>query len=211
VRVQGLSGTIAGLSSGGTASCVWTTAGLVHCWGGNAFSELGDGGAASSGSTRALSELSGVTQVSVGGDGRASHACALSGGVVHCWGANESGQTGDVSTRVQTPRPRRVDGLPADVTSVATGRAQLRALSVDRRVVLGQQRRRTARGRNHDEPRHAPPRSTQRLTPASSFAFSALSVSARSPRSRSRRARGSPTERAVCSRSPRCTGTRPSR
>ncbi len=127
--VAGLAASIVGISAGGTATCAWTTAGTVQCWGGNQFSELGDDGALPSGSLRTIAELSGVTQVSVGGSARSSHVCALAAGLVRCWGANESGQTGERATLVRTSRPTVVEGLPPDITQISAGLAHTCARS----------------------------------------------------------------------------------
>jgi serine/threonine-protein kinase len=42
-----------------------------------------------------VSGLTGVTSIGLGD----SHACAVSGGMVWCWGYNEDGETGDGTTR----------------------------------------------------------------------------------------------------------------
>jgi alpha-tubulin suppressor-like RCC1 family protein len=69
--------------------------GVVWCWGQNYNGQAGVNTGISSVSTPTMlpeSQFAGpVTQVSVG----YSHACALSGGVVKCWGANGTGQLGD--------------------------------------------------------------------------------------------------------------------
>lgn len=57
----------------------------------------------------------------------AHHACALEGGAVRCWGANERGQ---VDAAAATPVPPRSVSLPGPATSISTGLAHSCALVV---------------------------------------------------------------------------------
>ena len=77
------------------------TAGTVYCWGGNSYSQLGDGSTTGS-SVPVAVDTSGVlagqaiTQIAVGW----YDTCALdaTAGTVYCWGRNSYGQLGDGST-----------------------------------------------------------------------------------------------------------------
>ncbi len=135
VVVRGTSGTIQSISAGGTVSCATNAAGALFCWGGNDFGELGDGGVLPTGSSRTISELTNVAEVSAGGNARWSHVCArTSAGEVYCWGANDSGQTGDRGPSVLTTRPSRVLGLPSDIVQIATGISHSCARSATRGI-----------------------------------------------------------------------------
>lgn len=136
VVVRGPSGTIQSISAGGTVSCATNAAGALFCWGGNDFGELGDGGVLPTGSSRAVSELTQVVEVSAGGNARWSHVCArTSAGEVYCWGANDSGQTGDRGPSVLTTRPSRVLGLPSDIVQISTGISHSCARSATRGIL----------------------------------------------------------------------------
>jgi serine/threonine-protein kinase len=74
------------IHAGGAVTCASTDAGAVHCRGGL-------------GGNAAMPALeSGATQLALG----ATHGCALRGGRVACWGANNAGQLGDGSTRARS-------------------------------------------------------------------------------------------------------------
>lgn len=66
-------------------------AGSVHCWGGGASGQLGNGGNADSWTPVGVSGLSSATLVSTG----AVFTCALESGAVWCWGDGGQGQLGD--------------------------------------------------------------------------------------------------------------------
>lgn len=132
VVVAGITGTVSGLSAGGSASCAWNTDGQLFCWGSDGLSELGDNGASAQGSTRRIIELSNVTAASVGGNALGSHVCAIANERVYCWGNNASGQTGDRSAARRTAIPTLVQGLPTDITAVRAGVAHTCAISRSR-------------------------------------------------------------------------------
>lgn len=91
-------------------TCAQSESGIVACWGGNEFGQVGDGTTADR-----------ATPVPVQFDGSASidelasgmfHTCARKAlGVVRCWGSNEKGQLGDGTTENRT-KPVNVIGLP---------------------------------------------------------------------------------------------------
>lgn len=89
--------------------------GQVMCWGSNASGELGyvttDVYSAAPELVEGLPD--GVTSIGIG-DG---FSCALVGGGVKCWGANESGQLGD-GTIEPSRRPVAVVGLESGVTAI---------------------------------------------------------------------------------------------
>jgi alpha-tubulin suppressor-like RCC1 family protein len=115
VLVSGLSGVTAisegsDDTEGAATACALLSGGTVECWGDNIYGELGDGSSTGpetcpgydppcSTTPVAVSGLSGVTAVSVGGD---SVCALLSGGTVECWGNNPYGELGNGTTTGST-------------------------------------------------------------------------------------------------------------
>ncbi len=88
------------VSSGSQHSCAVTSAGVLKCWGGNSYAQIGNG---TSGSTVYLPEIvdSGVQYSQL--SSRGSYNCGLTtGGVTKCWG-NGFGN-GIVSSLVDIPK-----------------------------------------------------------------------------------------------------------
>ena len=116
--VSGLGSGVSAVSAGYWHVCARTSDGGARCWGGNGYSQLGDGTTTSRSTPVMVSGLSGNVAAVAGGVG---HTCALmdTGGVV-CWGGNSDGQLGDGTT---TPRtwPAPVSGLTSGVQSIAAG------------------------------------------------------------------------------------------
>ncbi len=96
--------------------------GTVYAWGlgtgDNSVGQLGDGTTVNHTTPAPVLDLSGITQISAGGD----HGIAIgAGGVMWSWGDNHYGQIGD-GTTVPTTRlaPVRIPG-PTAMTQVAVG------------------------------------------------------------------------------------------
>jgi len=87
---------VTAISTGGNFSCA-IASGAAHCWGNNGNGELGDGSRASSYVPVMVDSTllkTGLTyDVTVG----SNQACALTAGVVNCWGYNSNGQLGNGS------------------------------------------------------------------------------------------------------------------
>lgn len=116
VQVQNVSGVTA-ISAGFDYTCAIGTGRIVSCWGGNGFGQLGDGTTNQRGLAAPVSGSLTADVLVVGND----TSCAVSGGVLFCWGENESGQMmngmmggGPVRT------PTAAIGLPA-VATVGVG------------------------------------------------------------------------------------------
>lgn len=109
VTVAGLSDTKT-VAAGEYHTCAQSESGIVACWGGNEFGQVGDG-----------TTVDRFTPVPVLFEGSSSvdelasgmfHACARKAlGAVRCWGSNEKGQLGDGTTE-NRPKPVTVIGLP---------------------------------------------------------------------------------------------------
>jgi alpha-tubulin suppressor-like RCC1 family protein len=97
----------AAIFGGGQHTCALDYDGGVHCWGQNAFGQLGDGTFEDRASPVRLPGLSGVKSLATGGE----HTCAVAGGVVWCWGRSFAGQVGDGATENRNA-PVAVQGLP---------------------------------------------------------------------------------------------------
>jgi alpha-tubulin suppressor-like RCC1 family protein len=94
-----------------------TPGGQAYCWGFNQYGEVGNGNTDTPQTTPVpVSNMGHVTAVVAG----QTHACAIAlSGLVHCWGANESGQLGNNSTS-QSSKPVSVSGLTG-VVQLALG------------------------------------------------------------------------------------------
>jgi alpha-tubulin suppressor-like RCC1 family protein len=108
------------VAAGGAHACAVDAAGAASCWGGNAAGQLGDGTL----TTRLVPVgVSGLTEGVVAIDGGDVHTCAVNtSGQVFCWGTNFFLQLGGGS-EVGTTTPAMVPGLPAGITTIATGKA----------------------------------------------------------------------------------------
>jgi alpha-tubulin suppressor-like RCC1 family protein len=110
-------------------SCALLSNGTVDCWGDNDQGQLGIGtttgpdtcpGAPCSRTPVAVTGLTGVTAISVGGGVGDGTACALlSNGTVDCWGNNQYGQLGN-GTTASSSTPMAVTGLTGVVAISAS-------------------------------------------------------------------------------------------
>ena len=104
--------------AGGRHNCALLDTGGVKCWGSNEYGQLGD--ATTSDRTTPVyvsGLLSGVSSIHVG----SRHTCAIMNtGAVKCWGWNEYGQLGNIST-MNSSVPVDVDGLSSGVISLTAG------------------------------------------------------------------------------------------
>lgn len=112
--VPALASGIESLAAGGLHTCALTTAGRVKCWGRNEYGQLGDGGmtedwttdtpvyvCATGATPRCTPEqgnvLTGVSRL-IAGDW---HTCAvMEAGGTKCWGYNENGELGNLTSEV---------------------------------------------------------------------------------------------------------------
>jgi cysteine-rich repeat protein len=118
VRVSNDGGFI-DLQAGYHHTCARKANGTLWCWGYNAHGELGDGTTTNRNAPTQVLNVSDATAVAVGGMYK---TCAIrAGGLMWCWGRNQSGQLGD-GTTTQRSAPVRVIGLGA-VTHMARGGA----------------------------------------------------------------------------------------
>jgi alpha-tubulin suppressor-like RCC1 family protein len=104
------------VSLGWDHSCAIVSGRSVKCWGGNYWSQLGDGTQTDRLRPVAVSGLSAATAIAAG----RYHTCALvAGGAVKCWGANFDGELGD-GTEWSRSTPVTVSGITG-ATAIAAG------------------------------------------------------------------------------------------
>lgn len=104
------------LAAGKEHACSVRPSGVVQCWGGNLFGQLGDGTADSSPVPQAVADVTMTVGVAAGD----SHTCALiADGTVKCWGQNSQGQLGD-GTMSDKLTPVGVDDV-SDAIAVSAG------------------------------------------------------------------------------------------
>lgn len=99
LEVQGLVGAVSEVAAGEDLSCALLASGTVQCWGLVRYGGLGDGVTKSSKRAVAVSNLSDVSSLSVGGD----FACAIQAGVAYCWGNGGNGRLGNGGGSSSTP------------------------------------------------------------------------------------------------------------
>ena len=117
--VNGLSSDVTAISAGHHHTCALLATGAVHCWGYNAYGQLGNNSTANRLTPTAVTGLSGgVTAITA----ETFHTCALlATGAVECWGYNGYGQLGD-NTTANRLTPTAVTGLSSGVTAITAGR-----------------------------------------------------------------------------------------
>jgi alpha-tubulin suppressor-like RCC1 family protein len=123
--VYSLTSEVQMMASGKNQSCALVNGG-VKCWGSNVSGQLGNNttGGSSALPVSVTNLTANVNSIAVG----ESHACALVGGGVKCWGSNSKGQLGDNST-TDSSIPVAVTGLSSGgVTAIAAGSSHTCAL-----------------------------------------------------------------------------------
>ena len=143
-NVSGQSGhlqNVVAISSGNLFIGALLSNGTVVSWGNNAYGQLGNGTTTNSSVPVPVSGLSGVAQISYGGDEpNNGHSMALlSNGTVMTWGDNASGQLGN-GTTTNSSVPVAVtglsDGVSSDVTTIAAGGLHSMALLSDGSLMM---------------------------------------------------------------------------
>ncbi len=118
VTVSSLGAGAVAIASSKNHVCAYLTTGGVKCWGDNSFGQFGDGDSSVYLSSRASANgESGVVSLTAG----KSFGCLInSSNALKCFGANDIGQLGDLTTEQRTI-PTQVNGLTSGVTQVAAG------------------------------------------------------------------------------------------
>ncbi len=121
VAIANLPAPAIAISSGWYHTCAVLDDGRAMCWGRNDFGQLGNGGFVDSPTPVAVSGMTDVTAIGLGG----SSSCAVQEAQVQCWGSNAWGQTGNDTAGVYAS-PRRTTGFPvspqiAGITAPADG------------------------------------------------------------------------------------------
>ena len=87
------------ITAGTYFTCAVSYSGHPHCWGANAYGQLGTGNTTQQASPTLVLGLTDVADIAAG----SLHACALMlDGTVRCWGSNASGQLGNGTTTDST-------------------------------------------------------------------------------------------------------------
>jgi alpha-tubulin suppressor-like RCC1 family protein len=113
----GVQGTTA---QGGYHTCALLTNGSVSCWGYNGHGELGNGtssGPQPVGTAVTANLPASASSVAAGG----YHTCAIVGGAVMCWGADESAQLGRGTSSGDLLLPGVISGTPPPALSIDAG------------------------------------------------------------------------------------------
>jgi len=127
VAVSGIT-TATAISAGGSHTCALLSGGSVRCWGFNNYGQLGNGTTTDSSTPVAVSGITTATAISAGGWDFGFHTCALlTGGTVHCWGANGAGQLGNGTTGGGSSTPVAVSGITT-ATAISAGGSHTCAL-----------------------------------------------------------------------------------
>ena len=123
------------VTASGTGTCARIDGVDLSCWGSNAMGQLGT--VTGSGGTTpnpTPATVAGVTPI-VDADGGSAHVCALlSNATITCWGANTSGQAGNLNAS-PNPTPVLVDGLTSATQVVAGHHTRVPCSSTARRGV----------------------------------------------------------------------------
>lgn len=110
--LAGLNGLAVSVTAGSAHACAIMTDKTLRCWGNNTSGQLGNGTITSSLPPVPVSNLGGVTQVSIAG----YSTCAIAGGYAYCWGNNYDGQVGNGTTTTRTT-PAKVQWPPLVVSN----------------------------------------------------------------------------------------------
>ncbi|MCE3003786.1 MAG: hypothetical protein LW860_13965 [Xanthomonadaceae bacterium] len=122
---------VTAISAGHAHACAVTVSGDVHCWGWHDADQVGWGRSASRTVPTEIDPRVRATTFTVSSE---HHTCAQPvDGVMHCWGANRSGQLGDGTTTTR-PLPTPVVGLPSLAIAGSAGTGHTCALSGSGRV-----------------------------------------------------------------------------
>jgi alpha-tubulin suppressor-like RCC1 family protein len=112
-------------------ACGVKAGGTLHCWGANAWGQLGTGDDEERLDPTPIGTSTGWTAVSAG----TMHACGVDAGVLKCWGYNNAGQLGIGSgASSQTPQPV---ALSATFETVSAGEMHTCAISSGRLYCFG--------------------------------------------------------------------------
>lgn len=118
MEVLGLVDGVRAVASGGSHTCVVTSAGALKCWGNNLSGQLGDGTTVAKYTPVGVAGVgNNVVEIALGN----YHTCALTAiGAVKCWGDNIYGQLGDGTSSTRST-PVDVTGLQSGITAIAAG------------------------------------------------------------------------------------------
>jgi alpha-tubulin suppressor-like RCC1 family protein len=96
VNVVGLGANASAIACGYQHTCALLSSGVVQCWGGNEYGQIGDN--TTTNRVRPVN-VSGLTEMAVSIGAGHYHTCVvLISGSVMCWGRNQNGQTGNGTT-----------------------------------------------------------------------------------------------------------------
>lgn len=100
---------VSAIALGAKHGCALTATSTVECWGDDFYGQLGDDVSTTDQPTPVAA--TGMTSVSIVGVGEYHSCSVLTTGAAYCWGANTSGQLGNIAPLVQQATPVQVQGL----------------------------------------------------------------------------------------------------
>ena len=119
--------TLKAVTAGGAHACGVATNGDAYCWGNNLAGQLGNGTRSSS-SAAPVKVTGGLSFAAISAGG--SHTCGITtGGIAYCWGLNDDGQLGDLSTTTRSAPVPVAGGV--QFTSLSAGGAYICGIASD--------------------------------------------------------------------------------
>lgn len=122
--VSGLSGAVLDVVMGAQHTCALLSGGVVNCWGGNTYGQLGNGTTTNSLVPVPVAGISGASSIAANG----YTTCAIVAGGLRCWGQNWYGQFAN-GTTTDSSTPVASTVVTSGLTSIALGGSSIYAIN----------------------------------------------------------------------------------